>query len=397
MKTVVNVAFGRRERSISIIVLISGIALFLAVPLDSISPEKQKDLKSRKSELQKLNESIKSTRNKINNLSKKEKSTLKTLHTYQKHSINVRKYISLIDEELGLLQDSIDYLGLMLKNAGSEMSGIKHEYTQLASNFRKNSPPSVDEVIILKKHYAGCMAEEVYLKAITKHTGKKVNEIGMFIDSTELLVRLLYDKTLRQEELRKEKESENQRLNRIAVSKKTLLNRLRKDKVYLNRQLKQKKAGAQKLQKIIAGLMKQDDEKHFGIPEELPIGSLKWPTGNRKILRKFGLVKNKATNTVFDNPGIDISAKHGSPVYASASGKVSLIEWLPGYGSLIIVNHGKGVRTVYANLSTVSVKKGQSISAGTLVGRTGESVDGEFIHFEVWIGSKRLNPTKYLR
>jgi murein DD-endopeptidase MepM/ murein hydrolase activator NlpD len=109
------------------------------------------------------------------------------------------------------------------------------------------------------------------------------------------------------------------------------------------------------------------------------------------------LVKNSSTNTVFDNPGIDIAAKNGSPAYAAAPGTVSLVHWLPGYGSLVIVNHGKGIRTVYANLSSVNVKKGQAVNTGTQVGKSGESVDGEFLHFEVWSGSTRHDPTKYLK
>jgi murein DD-endopeptidase MepM/ murein hydrolase activator NlpD len=115
------------------------------------------------------------------------------------------------------------------------------------------------------------------------------------------------------------------------------------------------------------------------------------------ISKYFGTSKNPETNTVFDNPGIDISASVGSPVIATAKGVVSLIHWLPGYGTLIIINHGAGVRSVYANLSTVNVKKDQSVKQGALIGRTGQNVDGNILHFELWQGSSRLNPLGYLR
>jgi murein DD-endopeptidase MepM/ murein hydrolase activator NlpD len=43
------------------------------------------------------------------------------------------------------------------------------------------------------------------------------------------------------------------------------------------------------------------------------------------------------------------------------------------------------------------VKKGQKIDAGGLIGRTTQSVDGEFLHFEIWKGKQRMNPMAYLR
>ncbi|MBK7034100.1 MAG: M23 family metallopeptidase [Ignavibacteria bacterium] len=71
--------------------------------------------------------------------------------------------------------------------------------------------------------------------------------------------------------------------------------------------------------------------------------------------------------------------------------------WLSGYGSLVIVDHGNGFRTVYANLATVSVKSGSSVQSGTVVGSSGENIDGKLVHFEVWYGRERQNPLTYLR
>ncbi|MFA6571448.1 MAG: M23 family metallopeptidase, partial [Bacteroidota bacterium] len=126
------------------------------------------------------------------------------------------------------------------------------------------------------------------------------------------------------------------------------------------------------------------------------IGKIIWPISSRKILRHYGENRNSETNTIFDNPGIDIAASPGTGVVAAANGTVSLINWLPGYGQLVIINHGNGFRSVYANLSSVSVRKGDEVRQGKSVGRTGHSVDGDFLHFELWTGTSRMNPASYL-
>jgi len=354
---------------------------------------------SRKKKLDNLNKSIKQTRIKISRLSTKEKSEIKALNTYQKHISNVKKYIRLLDDELHSLQDSIRYLSTLFRIAGRSRNHIKKEYTKVARLFYLTGKMEPDEFIILKKDYARQQRHKIYFDWLGSHLANKEKEISRFMDSTQIIVRLLYDNTLRQEELKNLKEGEKIKLSRTVISKRNLLKKIRQDKKLLNKQLEQKKRSAKSLKRIIAGLTKKGkySSKLKALPKKLPVGKLSWPTKSRKILRKFGAYKNPSTNTVFDNPGIDISAINGSAVVAAADGTVSLVHWLPGYGSLIIIDHGSDIRTVYANLSSVLISKGDKISTGSIIGKTGESVDGEHLHFELWQGSRRLNPLDYLK
>lgn len=115
------------------------------------------------------------------------------------------------------------------------------------------------------------------------------------------------------------------------------------------------------------------------------------------MIHGYGAYKNSETGTTLDNPGIDIAAPQGSPVSCVASGKVSSVTWLPGFGSLVIVDHENGIRTVYANLASVNVSQGSRVKQGTLIGKSGENMDGALVHFEIWNGRNRLNPLTYLR
>ena len=122
-----------------------------------------------------------------------------------------------------------------------------------------------------------------------------------------------------------------------------------------------------------------------------------WPVSGRKILHKYGERRNPRTKTITFNPGVNISAAKGSMVTAAASGEVSLVSWLPGYGTVVIVEHGGGWRTVYANLASASVSEGRSVRRGAVIGTVGESVDGEYLHFEIWQDQNRLDPMTKLK
>lgn len=97
--------------------------------------------------------------------------------------------------------------------------------------------------------------------------------------------------------------------------------------------------------------------------------------------------------------GTDFAAPHGTPIYATADGVVTHAEWLSGYGRLIKIQHEFGIETRYAHLSKLSVKKGQRVSRGDLIGamgNTGRST-GTHLHYEVRVGGKAVNPMIYIK
>ncbi|MBS1914085.1 MAG: M23 family metallopeptidase [Bacteroidetes bacterium] len=117
-----------------------------------------------------------------------------------------------------------------------------------------------------------------------------------------------------------------------------------------------------------------------------------WPTTGRRILEGYGEQVDAQTGTVTLNPGITVSAPKGSAVTAAAAGRVSVVSWLPSYGTVVIVLHRGGYRTVYGNLAAAVVKRGHAVQPKQRLGTSSGRV-----HFEVWRGQTRLNPQTVLR
>lgn len=117
---------------------------------------------------------------------------------------------------------------------------------------------------------------------------------------------------------------------------------------------------------------------------------MQWPTVGYRITQYYS----------WRHTGLDIGNKVGTPLYAADSGVVEKSGWNSGgYGYMVLINHGGGVKTRYAHASKLYVKVGDKVSKGEAIaamGSTGRST-GPHIHFEVIINGKLLNPLNYIK
>lgn len=96
--------------------------------------------------------------------------------------------------------------------------------------------------------------------------------------------------------------------------------------------------------------------------------------------------------------GIDIAANTGTPIYSCSKGTVEFTGWYYGYGNLVIVNHGNGIKTYYGHCSKIYVSVGDSVTKDTVIaamGSTGNST-GPHLHLEIRRNGTVLNPQNYL-
>lgn len=96
--------------------------------------------------------------------------------------------------------------------------------------------------------------------------------------------------------------------------------------------------------------------------------------------------------------GLDIAAEEGAPIRAVRGGKVVFAGARGSYGNAVIINHGSGLRTLYAHASKLEVSSGDVVEDGreiARVGNTGRST-GPHLHFELLYRGTPLNPSRYL-
>lgn len=130
-------------------------------------------------------------------------------------------------------------------------------------------------------------------------------------------------------------------------------------------------------------------------------GKLPYPTsGNFTVVSRFGRqYLADLPDVEYDNPGIDAQTDAGASAKAVFKGRVSGVYLLPGYNTVVIVNHGN-YYTVYGNINNPSVKTGDNVEAGALLGKLAAAEDDpshSTIHFEVWRNREKLNPQEWLK
>lgn len=130
-------------------------------------------------------------------------------------------------------------------------------------------------------------------------------------------------------------------------------------------------------------------------------GSLPRPvTGGFKVTSRFGRHSlPDLPDVVYDNPGIDAEVASGASAQAVYGGKVSGVYMIPGYNTVVIVNHD-GYYTVYGNISAASVKVGDTVRQGQGLGRLAPDENDpshSLIHFEVWKNRDKMDPLSWIR
>ncbi|HEY3875344.1 MAG TPA: peptidoglycan DD-metalloendopeptidase family protein [Candidatus Kapabacteria bacterium] len=192
----------------------------------------------------------------------------------------------------------------------------------------------------------------------------------------------------------------------------TNLAQIQAKKERVEKLLAERKASEKRLESIIAGLLSKENaprrrtgrhrDEEAAPPESLGPAhgphSLHWPTSSHRIVQGYGEHTNPELGTVTINLGVDIGTPGGSEVRAAAEGEVALISSLPSYGIVIVLRHSGELHTVYANLSSASVRQGAQVRAGETIGKSGTSeMSGAALHFEVWKGKTKQNPAGWLK
>jgi murein DD-endopeptidase MepM/ murein hydrolase activator NlpD len=96
--------------------------------------------------------------------------------------------------------------------------------------------------------------------------------------------------------------------------------------------------------------------------------------------------------------GVDIDAPYGAPIVAAQTGTVTLAGWKNGYGQTVIIDHGEGLRTLYAHQSRILVRGGQRVTQGQQIGIVGATgrVTAPHLHYEVHVNGVPRNPSAWL-
>ncbi|MEW6507071.1 MAG: peptidoglycan DD-metalloendopeptidase family protein [Bacteroidota bacterium] len=395
------------SRYITLILFLLPITVFLQTA-DSIK-QKNIELSNIKNEITVLEKELKSK-------TKKERESIQTLEKINKQKLLLNKLISnLIDEEK-TKSNEIEDTEILIKTVEERIKLLMDKYSSYVVWVYKNRGLSIYRFLLDTDSFNKTIKRYRYLRFISDQNKKTLDQLNRSKEELTLLKKQLEKERSEKEIILSRKQNEQLLLNGKEKERKELIETLRKDQKMITAEIESKRQAEILIKNIIARLIEEERSRKAKLLEKKPgdkisvptydysnfqnfvvlKGEMTWPVNDGKIVRKFGENKNERLKTVTLNYGIDISVKGNQNVYAVAEGIVSAIDWIPGYGSIIIITHRDEFRTVYGHISNITVEEGDRVAAGKVIGIVNESLEGNILHFEIWNERNYQNPEVWL-
>lgn len=123
------------------------------------------------------------------------------------------------------------------------------------------------------------------------------------------------------------------------------------------------------------------------------------PAQGVAISSSFGVRRDPLLGTPAMHAGIDFRVSYGGTVHAAGAGTVISAGWNGGYGRMVEIEHGDGMTTRYAHLSKITVKTGDRLERGAIVGKAGSSgrSTGPHLHYEVRRNGTAIDPLRFIK
>ena len=402
----------RMRKLLTILALLAVCALPAAGQKTSM-----KKLESQRAQLEK---DIALLNRKLEQNSKNKNAALSSLSLLRSKIKAREKLIAGCDQTLAVLDDSIAVVQKEMNRLQQRHDTLSYYYGRLIRGAYKNRDSRLWYMYILSSESIGQGLKRAgYLRGMSAQLSTQALRIR------ETSARLAVEKErlggLRKEEaaMRKKVVGERSRLKGEEADANKLVNQLGKDRKKFQRELQEKNRQKEALNRKIADLIRQESQKaskgasgkkssggkttstavDTKLSNEFAAnkGRLPWPVEGA-IVEHFGKHHHPVYTNVElpQNNGVTLAVRPGAQAKAVFNGKVTQIVVLPGYNQCVLVNHG-AYFTLYSKLRSVSVKVGENVTTGQVVG-TVDTIGGEdLFHFELWKGSTPQNPEGWLR
>lgn len=362
---------------------------------------------------------LKDELNLVNRRLKQNKKQLEETRKYEKHLV-VKKEVTL--DEWQSRKAYLDEVEIALATTNASIAQTRKEIADARETLSvkgKTVDKKRDEVgklLTFVHKFSGNRFVEYVLSAdsFSELTGR-ARFANHILNGTVAAIEKLHDESALVEHTRLKLEQKKQELKELEAKQKTEQDRYtrlaeisKQQLAYIEGQQKSTKEQVKKIEKNIeydqakiAWFIKKiaEEEARRKKPVTVYKGKFMWPI-NGPLVSGFGPRIHPIWRTRAFHEGIDLDAKMGTQIVAAGDGLVTFAGWMEdtGFGIIVVLSHGNGLRTFYAHMSRVGCRVGQEVKKGQTIGyigSTGRST-GPHLHLEFRQGKVPQNPLNYL-
>ncbi|MBL4888825.1 MAG: peptidoglycan DD-metalloendopeptidase family protein [Candidatus Lindowbacteria bacterium] len=391
MVSALNIATFTADRFVRVCIVKNLSILFCLVALILVTSGEsyaQKDVRRAQSNLKAQEKRASESKNEIERLKKRKKEILAKLKG------NERK-LALKENKVHRAEQEVRLQKIKVQRVENEIEGLSGDISYSSAKIR-----SYQKKLAVRANQLLKLSMQHRLETLSTSKDAAERELRIRMNekvadaSTELIEKTRHAKYQLQGQKTDKEESRNKLKNeQLHLTKKELaLSKDRRDLIALRSKLRRAKARtdkqlalAEKQRKRVLAQIKSTKAKLVKL---------------RKKYAKLGKflqpVKGKWYRPFKQFKGIYFLGKEGKTVKSVANGEVVSVATFRGVGTNVVIGHGNDETTVYGNLSLVSVKEGQAVKKGTILGKTGTTPYGTGLMFAVYRKNKPLDTRKKL-
>ena len=342
----------------------------------------------------------------------KSSSMLSNLTLIRKKVSNRKALVAESERQVRQYSDKIYLKQRTINRMQARIDTLSQHYTKLVLSAYKNRDARLWYMYMLASDNLGQAFRRMYyfknLSSQMNQEARRIKEAKLELEKEREALQALKKeaesvKVVRAAELKK-LQGEEKQSNKIV---KQLQSNRKKYQAQLASKKKQVDALNREIERMVSSAMKGGSSKGSSAKTEYDKklaaefsrnkGNLPWPADG-PVVDRFGQKYHPVYKNLKlpPNNGVDIALSKGTKVRAVFDGVVKQIVVMPGYNKCILVQHGNYF-TFYCKLGSTSVKAGDKIKTGDLLG-TVDMINGQvLLHFQVWQGNKPQNPEHWLR
>ncbi len=373
------------------------------------APLRAQDLSAKQERKQKIEQEIRFLDKQLKNLGVKHRSTTEHLTLVQKKVSARKSLLNRIDSQIHDVDAQIAEKKADIARTQAELDTLGGYYDRLVYNAYKNRDTKVWFMYVLGSESVGQGYRRLtYFKNLSDAVGTQADRIRETRARLEQEQASLEESRRQLVALRGQREKEYKELVSDQKQSQSLIKRIAKDQKKYRKDLAAKRKEVENLNrqiaKMVASTVAADKRAKDMVDPTLSgefaqnRGKLGWPVNEGVITDRFGVHYHPVYKNIRlpENNGITISTNAGAEVFSVFDGVVKQIVVIPGYNQCVLIQHGK-YYTFYCKLAGVSVKPRQKVRTGESIGYLQEDGNVSTIHFQIWDGTVKQDPEKWLK
>jgi septal ring factor EnvC (AmiA/AmiB activator) len=390
------------------------LCLLLAAPAAA-----QEDLQAQRAStnqrLQNLKQQIQQSRSRLEETTAVEEATQEKLKKLEREIALREELVSTYQRRLSQVEEERQQLHDTLQTLQGRLGALQREYrSRVVHAYKYNRIPEL-ALILASRSINQMLVRIRYLQRFAQQRQAQRADVRQAATSVRRSREDLKQKEAETEELLSEARLERENLRALKSDRQEVIETLRARRSELKQTLQRQRQQARELEKQIRRIAAKADRRGEDQNEarraeraavsasrsasfEQSKGSLPWPASGA-ITEQFGSRVDPVHGTKTYHPGILIATTPEEQVRAVFRGTVSGVDFVPGYGTYLVVRHGDYL-SVYSNFSSLYVSQGETVEAGQVLGLAGteEEPRGAGVFFAVFDRSKStsVDPTQWL-